>query len=120
MFWPEGQRLRVFAHLAPVDMRKQRHGLAALAQNVIAQDPCSGSLFLFIGRSRDKLKILYWNRNGFALWYKVVEGKEKFSWPRRWDTGSAELNADQLRWLLEGYDIWKMRPHRTLQFTQIS
>jgi len=57
MFWPERQQLRVFAHLAPVDMRKQRHGLAALAQNVIAQDPCSGALFIFIGKGRDKLKI---------------------------------------------------------------
>jgi len=58
MFWPERQQLRVFAHLAPVDMRKQRHGLAALAQNVMAQDPCSGALFIFIGKGRDKLKIL--------------------------------------------------------------
>ena len=53
-------------------MRKQRHGLAALAQNVIAEDPYRGALFVFIGRGRDKLKILYWNRNGFALWYKVI------------------------------------------------
>jgi hypothetical protein len=43
MFLPERQYLRVFAHLAPVDMRKQRHGLAALAQNVVAQDPCGGA-----------------------------------------------------------------------------
>jgi len=64
MFWPERQQLRVFAHLAPVDMRKQRHGLAALAQNVIAQDPCSGALFIFIGKGRDKLKILYWHQYG--------------------------------------------------------
>ena len=60
MFLPERQYLRVFAHLAPVDMRKQRHGLAALAQNVVAQDPCGGALFVFIGKGRDKLKILYW------------------------------------------------------------
>ena len=55
MFLPERQHLRVFAHLAPVDMRKQRHGLAALAQNVVAQDPCGGALFVFIGKGRDKL-----------------------------------------------------------------
>lgn len=120
MFLPERQQLRVFAHLAPVDMRKQRHGLAALAQNVVGQDPCSGALFLFVGKGRDKLKILYWNQNGFALWYKVIEGKQKFSWPRRSETSAVMLSADQLQWLLEGYDIWKMKPHRALHFTQIS
>jgi transposase len=120
MFLPEARRLQVFAHLAPVDMRKQRYGLAALAQNVLAKDPCGGALFIFVGRGRDKLKILYWNRNGWALWYKVIEGKEKFSWPRRCESPSIELSMDQLEWLLEGYDIWKMKPHRMLHFTQIS
>jgi transposase len=119
MFLPERQHLRVYAHLAPVDMRKQRHGLAALAQNVIAQDPCGGALFVFIGKGRNKLKILYWHQNGFALWYKVIEGREKFCWPRSRNMTSVTLSADQLQWLLEGYDIWKMKPHRTLHFTQI-
>jgi len=120
MWLPERALLRVYAHLAPVDMRKQRHGLAALAQNVIAQDPCSGALFVFIGRGRDKLKILYWNRNGFALWYKVIEGREKFAWPRHRSAASVALSTEQLQWLLEGYDIWKMKPHRPLEFSRIS
>jgi hypothetical protein len=48
-----------------------------------AQDPFGNALFCFIGKGRDKLKILYCNRNGFVVWYKVIEGKEKFHWPRR-------------------------------------
>lgn len=47
MFWPERQQLRVFAHLAPVDMRKQRHGLAALAQNVIAESLQRGAVYFY-------------------------------------------------------------------------
>src|ERR1700760_1208738 len=100
MFLPDRQHLRVFLHRTPVDMRKQRNGLAALAKSVMEQDPFSaGSLFVFIGKQRDKLKILYWDRNGFALWYKVIEGKEKFHWPRRLQSASVTLTADQLEWL---------------------
>jgi transposase len=121
MFLPDRQHLRVFLHRAPVDMRKQRNGLAALARNVMEQDPFdAGSLFVFIGRQRDKLKVLYWDRNGFAVWYKVIEGKEKFHWPRRLDAASITLSPDQLEWLLDGYDVWKMKPHRELKFSHIT
>lgn len=90
MFLPDREHLKVFLHRAPVDIRKQRNGLAAVAREVIQQDPfTSGALFVFIGRGRDKLKILYWDKNGFAVWYKVIEGKEKFHWPRRLDAAPA-------------------------------
>ena len=105
MFLPDREHLRVFLHRAPVDMRKQRNGLAALAREVVEQNPFSGALFVFIGRSRDRLKILYWDRNGFAVWYKVIEGKEKFPWPRHTDAASVTVSADQLQWLLDGYDV---------------
>jgi hypothetical protein len=66
MLLPDAPGLRVYLHCAPVDMRRQRNGLAALARAVIGDEVFSGALFCFIGRRRDKLKILYWHRNGFV------------------------------------------------------
>lgn len=113
--------MRVYLHRAPIDMRKQRNGLAALVSAVIQEDPFSAdALFCFIGKGRDKLKILYWHRNGFVVWYKVIEGREKFHWPRRGEGASVQMSGEQLMWLLEGYDVMQMKPHQTLRFSQVS
>lgn len=102
-------------------MRRQRNGLAALVRSVINEDPFrSDALFCFIGKGRDKLKILYWSKNGFVVWYKVIEGKEKFHWPRRTDEAVVTFTGEQLRWLLDGYDVTKMKPHQTLEFSHPS
>jgi hypothetical protein len=102
-------------------MRKQRTGLAALVRAVIQEDPFQAdALFCFISKGRDKLKILYWQRNGFVVWYKVIEGREKFHWPTRGDGASVRLSGEQLRWLLEGYEVMKMKPHQELRFSQVS
>lgn len=61
-------------------------------------------LFVFYNRRRDKLKILYWDMSGFALWYKRLE-EQKFQWPRRWVDEVIKLSEPQLQWLLSGYDI---------------
>ena len=119
MLLPEALGLRVYLHCAPVDMRRQRNGLAALARTVIGDEVFSGALFCFIGRRRDKLKILYWHRNGFVAWCKVIEGAEKFPWPKRGEDVAVSLTAKQLAWLLEGIDVWKMKPHRVLNFSHI-
>ncbi len=88
--------LRIYLHCAPIDMRRQRNGLAALARALINEDIFSGALFCFISKGRDKLKILYWDRNGFAVWYKVIEGSEKFPWPRRGEQAVVSLTGEQL------------------------
>jgi len=120
VFLPDRHSLRIFLYRKPVDMRKQRHGLAALAKSVLDVDPFSGALFCFIGRQKEKIKILYWDRNGFALWYKVIETKEKFKWLKATEADSVTLSADQLEWLLDGYDVWKMKRHSDVRFTHIS
>ena len=73
MLRPDRDIERVYLHRAPVDMRKQIDGLAILARDVIQQDPLAGSMFAFINARRNKLKILVWERNGFILWYKMIE-----------------------------------------------
>ena len=66
MLCPDLREMRVYLHRASVYMRRQRNGLAALVRTVINQDPFSPALFCSIGKGRDKLKILYWDRNGFV------------------------------------------------------
>jgi transposase len=60
--WPA--TVRIFVAVAPADLRKGFDGLAQLARETIAQDPLSGHLFVFANRRRDRLKILYWDRDG--------------------------------------------------------
>jgi transposase len=100
-------------------MRKQIDGLAILAKEVIQQDPTSGALFAFINARRNKLKLLVWERNGFIVWYKRLE-RDKFHWPRATSEAVVTLSGEQLNWLLDGYDVWRMKPHEVLHFSVFS
>ena len=95
---------------APADMRKGFDSLAALVREALGHDPRTGHLFLFLGRGRDRLKILYWDRDGFALWYKRLE-EGTFRLPAC-DGKSVELKASELAMLLEGIDLRSLRRRR--------
>ena len=98
-------RVRVFLCTSPTDMRKGFDTLAVLVRDGLGYDPLSGHLFLFVGRRRDRLKILYWDRDGYALWYKRLE-QGTFRMPvAKPDTASIELKASELAMLLEGIDL---------------
>ena len=114
MMRASGDALKVYLYRKCVDMRRGRNGLAALARELVQQDVFSGALFLFIGRRFDAIKILYWDRNGFVVWYKVIESREKFHWPRLLQEEVITLSCEQLNWLLEGYDVWT-QPHQMLR-----
>jgi hypothetical protein len=60
--------VEVYLYMAPVDMRKSINGLAALVENELALSPMMEVLFVFCNRGRDKIKLLYWERNGFVVW----------------------------------------------------
>lgn len=106
---------QVFLYRDHVDFRKSIDGLAAIVEMELRMNIFSGALFLFINRGRDKMKILYWSRNGFCLWYKRLE-QEKFAWLKGAGNSSCEISSEELRWLLEGVDIWTSRPHRSLKY----
>jgi transposase len=119
MLRPDRSIERVFLHRAPVEMRRQIDGLAMLAKDVIQQDPTGGALFAFINARRNKLKLLLWEKNGFILWYKRLE-REKFHWPRPCSGAVITLSVEQLNLLLDGYDVWRMKPHEVLRFSVFS
>lgn len=102
-----------------VDFRKGVDGLAALIEVELKRSVLEeGSLFVFCNRGGNKMKALYWDRTGFAMWYKRLE-KERFAWPRRWPENIAEsisLRAEQFSWLLQGIDIWKIKTHENLSY----
>jgi len=86
-----------------VDFRKSINGLAALVEAELELPVLSGELFVFCNKGRDKLKLLYWDNTGFALWYKRLD-KHKFKWPKLMSP-TMTLTEQQLHWLLSGYDV---------------
>jgi transposase len=80
-------------------MRKGFEGLSVMVREVVQKDPTSGHLFLFVNRIRDKLKILYFDRSGFALWYKELQ-RGTFTCPEK-----EEINTAELLCVLEGIEI---------------
>ncbi len=110
-----GMASRIYLCTSPTDMRKGFDTLAALVKEFLGQDPLSGHLFLFVGRAKDRLKILYWDADGFALWYKRLE-EGTFRLPRvRGEDASLELKASELAMMLEGIDLKSIK--RTKRFT---
>ena len=99
--------LRIFLAVEPADMRKGFDGLAQLVRDRIAEDPLSGHLFVFRNRRRDRIKILYWDRDGFALWYKRLE-KGTFRFPEARD-GRVEVSPAEIAAVLEGIDLTHAR-----------
>ena len=76
------------------------------------------ALFVFGPRSRDKVKVLYWDRTGFCLWTKRLE-QERFAWPRASEEAVLRLSVEQLDWLLRGFDILRIQPHGARNFELI-
>ncbi len=109
---------KVFIHRDPVDMRKAINGLSEIVQLGMG-NLMEPHLFVFSSRRRDVVKILYFDRGGFCLWQKRLE-LEKFPWPRKATDEVVTVTPEQLSWLLEGYDIWKIKPFTSLHFEKVS
>jgi len=112
-----GVGVRIYLCTTPADMRKGFDTLAALVREHLGHDPLSGHLFLFVGRSKDRLKILYWDADGFALWYKrLEEGTFRLPSVKIANSTSSspagmsvELKASELAMLLEGIDLTSIK-----------
>jgi transposase len=94
---------KVWVASEAVDMRKGFNTLAALVQSEFKLDPKEGQLFVFFGQSARKVKILYWDRNGFVLWYKsLAEGRFR---PPKIASVRYSISTSDLNCLLEGIDL---------------
>lgn len=101
---------KIYLASQPVDMRKGFNGLTALVVDEWKKDPYAGHLFVFLGKRRDRVKILFWDRNGFALYYKRLE-QGRFQMPPS-SGSSVKLEPAQLAMLLSGIDLNRPRLRR--------
>ncbi len=106
----------IYLHRDPVDFRKAINGLALLVEQQMKLSPFSEALFVFCNKAGDKVKVLYWDKTGFCLWYKRLE-KERFKWPRKHTQAIMHLSETQWQSLLSGYDILG---HQSLHFSSCS
>lgn len=120
MMRSQDDSLSVFICTQAVDFRKGMASLAVLVEAQLGLNPFANSLYVFRNRSATAVKLLYWEHNGFCLWQKRLE-QERFCWPKgNGDaSGTVALTVQQLNWLLEGYDINRMTPHKTLDFKSV-
>jgi transposase len=95
----------LYLHRAPVDLRKNINGLSVLVKEEMGLDLKSNSLFIFCNQRRTHLKILYFDKSGFALWLKRLEGS-KFSWPKDLEQSVVSIGTADMALLLDGVNIW--------------
>ncbi|MEL6897706.1 MAG: IS66 family insertion sequence element accessory protein TnpB [Planctomycetota bacterium] len=95
---------QIFIASGATDMRKGFDGLCGIVTSVLEKDPISGQLFLFVNRRRDKMKILYWDGDGLAIWYRRLE-QGTFQMPNIQEGQvSVEIQSDELIMLIRGID----------------
>lgn len=104
-------KLRYFLCNQPTDMRNGFDGLAGIVRNFLIKDPISGDVFVFLNKPRTHIKLLYWDGDGFALYYKRLE-KGRYKAHRAVNGQSSELKRDELMMLLEGLSFGEMRKNK--------
>ena len=119
--------VKVFVCTAPADMRRSFDGLSGMVEKTVQQDPLSGHLFVFRNRNRDRLKILYWDCDGLAIWYKRLESgtfqfptdlKEQRESLKKSPRGGVEITSSELSLLLGGIDLTSV--HKRKRFRKPS
>lgn len=110
--------VKIYLCCSPVDMRRGFDTLAAMVRDHLVGDPMSGNLFLFVGRNKDRIKILYWDKDGFALWYKRLE-EGTFRLPAVKDQSvGIELKASELAMLLAGIDLTSIKRRKRFVYPE--
>ena len=106
-------RVKIFVCTRPTDMRRSHDGLAMMTETIIKEDPFSGHLFVFINRRRDRMKVLWWDDDGWALYYKRLE-EGTFEIPEG-EEGRVKMKQAELAMLLEGVELKSVRRRRRFQ-----
>jgi transposase len=104
--------VRIFLCTQPADLRKSFDGLAQMVREFLGADPLSGHLFVFRNKRGDRLKLLYWDTDGLAIWYKrLEEGNFRFP-PVPGDGHGVEIRAADLTMILDGVDLGSVKRQR--------
>jgi transposase len=107
---------RILLAMRPIDFRKGAHGLAALAQEVLAEDPFSGTVIVWRCKRGDRVKILVWDTGGLVLiWKQLQEGS--FRWPPIVD-GTMKLSAVEFGALFDGLDWTRVQAIKTIELNR--
>jgi len=112
--WSAGE---VYVYRQPVDMRKGAAGLSALVILELGRDPTDRSVYLFVNKARNKIKLLVWHLNGYWVLYKSIE-KQRFHWPDWFNDDVLILDHEQLDQLIDGYNLNGMREHNALSYSR--
>lgn len=113
--WLTGN-LKIWLYSYPTDMRKSIDGLSVVVSEQLNHNPCGSEVFVFYNTAKDKLKILYYDKNGFCLWYKRLE-RGRFLLPKLpGGNNSYGLTVAQLRWLLDGLRVDSLKGNQELCF----
>lgn len=107
--------LKIYLYQQAIDMRKQINGLSMLVVDKLQLNPGDGAVYIFWNNKSDRLKILFYDRNGFVLYYKVMD-KNKFNIIKNHGLNYKELTAEQLDWLLAGLNIEIMQDFPEIKY----
>lgn len=102
---------KVYLATGHTDMRKSIDGLAVMVKEVFKLDPFSPALFVFCNKSKNKIKLLFWEHNGFWMYYRRLE-TGRFIWPKDENCETITIGIRELNWLLDGLSITQKQAHQ--------
>lgn len=112
--------VKIFLYAETADLRRGYDGLAALVEDAMGENPLSGHLYLFINRRHNRIKMLYWAGDGYAIWMKRLE-RGSFELPRAdADSPSVKITPSELALILEGIELSSVRRRKRYRLSKAS
>lgn len=105
----------IYLHSGSTDMRKSFDGLSGIIRGTFGGDPADGSLFLFVNKRRDRIKALWWDGDGYVLWYKRLEEGTFEVMPSRSGEARVQIDSTQLAMILGGVRLESARRRKRYQ-----
>ena len=105
----------IYLHTGTTDMRKSFDGLSGIIRGTFGADPSDGSLFLFVNKRRDRIKALWWDGDGYVLWYKRLEEGTFETMPPKNGEERVRIDSTQLAMILSGVRLESVRRRKRLQ-----
>lgn len=113
MFIQPSEINAVYLHVNKIDFRKGINGLGCEVTMSFGDSSSGKNLFVFTNSQKNKIRILYWDETGYALWHKALDA-DRFKWPSKPDVETLKITTDQLKWLLSGISIEKVQAHKKI------